>query len=331
MTNDQPAAPATDWSLGLGHWSFVGHWGLVIGIWDRLRPLTLLALLFLSSGCSTGPAPDRAFVQQADRLHEQALAPAVVRDPLLAEYVQAVGDRLAEAAKQAVPGRAGNEFFRRVQFHVVDSDTVNVFPTGGSHVYVYRGLLRLCGSEEELATALAHAYAHTVNLDVQGTEMRPDPGRAPRLVVWDFVTNRFTGPQERAADQLAFMLYVQAGYDPKQFGDLFTRLEDRPVYGPRSPDRPPLDTRAATEGGFAKEVPREWRQPPVADRQTYQTMRRQAATGAAAAGSGAPLSNAQLFLAAFPNCLLEADEPEQRAAQEQLRPPPPQEVPLEPS
>ena len=56
------------------------------------------------SGCF-GPAPAAEFVRQAQRLHDGALASAVVPDSDLREYVQFVGQRIIDAAKAAEPGK----------------------------------------------------------------------------------------------------------------------------------------------------------------------------------------------------------------------------------
>ena len=102
-----------------------------------------------------------------------------------------------------------------MQFHLVDIPIINVFSTGGSHLYVYRGLFDFCHTEEELAAAMAHAYAHALNLDTEGTGMNPPEGdAAAAAVAWDYVVNRFAAQQEQESDKLAFRLYARAGWDP---------------------------------------------------------------------------------------------------------------------
>ena len=127
-----------------------------------------------STGCS-GPAPAAQFVLQADRLHDAALAAAVNRDDYLARYVQEVGKRIIQAASDAAPQKASNPLFAQMQFHLVDSDVVNAFTTGGRHIYIYSALLQLCDNEEELAAAMTHEFAHALNLDVERTGLKPIP------------------------------------------------------------------------------------------------------------------------------------------------------------
>ena len=305
-----------------------------------LRPALALPaamiVLALGMGCA-GPRAKREFVQQAQRLHDAALAPALTRDSELALYVQTLGDRLAEAARAAAPDKASDPLFARLKFHVVNADLPNAFTTGGSHVYVYSGLFAngICDTEEELAVVMAHALAHSLNLDVQNTLGEADPRLSPPAVAWQLVANRFSAQQEWAADKLAYHIYVRAGYDPEQFGNLFIKLTDR-FPGPERVDRAPLRIRGeVARPSISGVTPNlKWRDRPVADRRTFTDLKRRAQSQAS---SGPPATNpaeaqaAQVFLWAFPNCVLPFDLPGQVQAQEMLRPRPPQVTPIEPN
>ena len=293
----------------------------------------LLVVVVGCAGCA-GPRAKREFVQQAQRLHESVLSPALTRDAELAEYIQAVGDRLVDGARAAAPDKAADPILSRLRFHLVSADLPNVFTTGGAHVYVYSGLLRpgVCDTEEELAAAMAHAVAHVMNLDVQNVLKGVDPRSPPPAVAWRFVTNRFTAQQEWESDKLAFGMYARAGWDPEQFGNLFLKLSDR-YPGPAAVDRAPLSIRPEAARVSGVDVQRGGRRhPPVADRRTFNDLRRRALSQAAAATNPAALApEAQIILWAFPNCILPFDLPGQVDAQELLRPRPPQSPPMEPS
>ena len=290
--------------------------------------LTVAPLLLAAIGCQ-GPRPSKAFVEQARKLHADALVSAVDRQPELSEYVQLLGDRLMAGARAAAPEKARDPMFSRMQFHVVNVATMNVFATGGEHVYVFAGLVAACENEEELAAAMAHAVAHAVNLDVQNLPIRPDPRvqRTPEQVAWQFVVNRFTAQQEWAADKLAFAIYARAGWDPDRFGTLFTRLGDQ-YRGAMSVDRAPLSIRPEAARVSGVDPNRRWRQHPVADRRTFAEMRESARSAAARSPQGMA---AEVLLRALPNCILPADQPDQLQAQEMIRPVPPPQVPIEPS
>jgi hypothetical protein len=281
-----------------------------------------------STGCASNRAPATRFVQQADQLHNNALASTITPDDELNDYVQQIGRRLEEAAQAETPDKARGPFFQNMQFHLVDSPIVNAITTGGAHVYVYRGLFDFCRTEEELAAAVAHAYAHALNLDFEQTQMRPPEDARPlRQVVWDYVVHRFNEQQEDESDQLAFRLYARAGWDPAMFENLFVRLSDE-YPQPPAPDRAPLVERGSLARGMTAGIPRKWRQLPVADPRTFEGLRKQANSLRVASGT---TNAAHLYLLAFPNCILSSDLDVQRQAQEMLRPPPPAAVQIEPN
>lgn len=290
----------------------------------RVAPASLaLALLCAVAGCASR-APGQAFVAQAERLHEQALAPAITRDTDLNDYLQLVGERLKKAANAEVRGKA--QTFPDVRFHLVNNLVINAFSTGGPHVYVYNGLLQACASEEELAAAMAHAYAHAINLDVEETGQRPTGDLPLPLLMWQYVTNRFTPQQEQAADELAFRLYCRAGWDPAMFEFIFQKLSD--LYPATAIDRRSLSDRTQFAQQHLADAKRDWRQLPVADARTFRALRDQANT---LANDARPPVATDVFLLAFPNCILSADLPLQLAAQERLRPRPPATPPVEPN
>jgi predicted Zn-dependent protease len=281
-------------------------------------------------GCAPNRAPAQRFIEQAEQLHSGALASTTTNDEDLTAYVQELGRRLEKAADDVAPDKARGPFFKSLQFHLVNSPIVNVFTTGGSHIYVYRGLLDFCTSEEELAAAMAHAYAHALNLDPEQIGIKPgEKPRALRVVAWDFVVNRFTLLQEQESDKLAFRIYARAGWDPARFQVLFTRLSDQ-YGGPAALDRQPLSSRAAAsrEWMASAGISPKWRQLPVADPRTFDGLRKHA-SGLPFAGDAS--TEARLYLLAFPNCILQSDIEPQRKAQQILRPPPPPTVPVEPN
>jgi len=282
-----------------------------------MRTAALIGLLALiltvSVGCN-GPAPGAAFVEQADRLHGGALASQTITDPDARDYVQLVGKRIADAAHAVDPSRTHDALFSQMEFDLVASPVPNVFATGGSHIYINDGLFQLCQTEDQLAAAIAHAFAHAVSLDAEHLGFTPDPNDSIAMIGWQFVTHRLTLQQEQTADKFAFDLYVQAGYDPAQFVALFETLTDRYPSG-QAPDRIPLIVRTQSARQWAQATTRQRRPLPVADPKTFLALRKSVA---GRAGSLNLLGS--VILEALPNCLLAADLPDQLLAQEKLRP-----------
>src|SRR3954452_23197581 len=144
----------------------------------RLGLLTLFTLSLVTTGCSV---TDRQIIDQADQAHS-GLKPAVINDRELADYIQSVGDRIVEAAKEADRNKIGPAshfkdenrdwmFSKKMEFHFVNSKTLNAFTTGGEHMYVYTALFQLCKDENDLAAVMSHEYAHVYSRHVQkGTQ-----------------------------------------------------------------------------------------------------------------------------------------------------------------
>ena len=75
----------------------------------------------------------------------------VVEDPLITEYLNAVGSRIAAQA---------NEGDHRFTFFAVEDPRINAFALPGGYIGVHTGLLEATRNEDELAGVLAHEVAH---------------------------------------------------------------------------------------------------------------------------------------------------------------------------
>lgn len=122
----------------------------------------MLALCGLLSGCAVNPATggmDFMLVSHDEekeigrRTHREVLAEfgGVYYDPVLADYVERVGQRIARTTE------IQNFDY---SFTILDTPSVNAFALPGGYVYVTRGLLALVSSEAELAGVLSHELAH---------------------------------------------------------------------------------------------------------------------------------------------------------------------------
>jgi predicted Zn-dependent protease len=85
-------------------------------------------------------------------------AVVLARYPVLADakanaYVNLVGQTLASASDMP-------ELFAGYHFLVLDSGEINAFATPGGHVFITRGLIRCCRTEDALAAVLAHEIGH---------------------------------------------------------------------------------------------------------------------------------------------------------------------------
>ncbi len=76
-----------------------------------------------------------------------------LNDSKINSYVNLLGQTLALASDTP-------ELFAGYHFLVLDSNDINAFATPGGHIFITRGLIRCCRTEDELAAVLAHEIGH---------------------------------------------------------------------------------------------------------------------------------------------------------------------------
>src|SRR6476659_3178817 len=162
--------------------------------------------------------------QLAQEVERQA---KIIDDPVIAEYVNRVGQNLVRNSDAKVP----------FTIKVLDSEEVNAFALPGGFFFVNSGLMLKAESESELAGVMAHEIAHVaarhgtrqatrgqlVNLASiplifmggwTGYAVRQGAGLAIPL---GFLT--FSRGFESEADMLGLEYLFKSGYDPTAFVD----------------------------------------------------------------------------------------------------------------
>lgn len=290
--------------------------------------LALVGLCSLATGCATDPQ----VIAQANNIHQE-IEPSVVRDPELAGYVQAVGDRIVNTAREMhAAGELEGEpwMFENIKFHLVASPTPNAFTTGGTHVYLYSQLFDEAGSEDAFAAVVGHEFGHIVGRHVQqsmnrqmailagaglaglGAAALTDENRAETGMqvaglaagVGTLFGMGFGRDNEREADELGFRMYVRSGYDPDKFPDFFrTMIEagyDSPggvqqylSSHPRLAER--VETAERMAANVSEEERRRYARPPVASPEQFAALKQQSqqATAQAAAAVTAAKAGAR--------------------------------------
>ncbi len=256
-------------------------------------PLGLVAPLVIAllvAACSINPvtrrpsftvmsaAKEREIGAREARKVEQGMG--LVDDPALTAYVQEIGARLAKFSPwQDVV----------YTFYVVDLKEPNAFALPGGHVFVTRGLLAMCNSEDELAGVIGHeighvAARHAVQRISTATPLIPiavatgiagaitsivSPtlgnavGGSGSLAVMAFLAPYSRG-QENQADEVGQKIAAQAGYDPSgiahflhtldRYGQARAEAAEREGKKPRSPSF--LDTHPTTPSRVARTTER---------------------------------------------------------------------------
>ncbi|MEO6526135.1 MAG: M48 family metallopeptidase [Gemmatimonadaceae bacterium] len=158
----------------------------------------------------------------------------LVRDPVVAGYVQQLGLDIARRTS-----RADLDW----QFFVVDSKEVNAFALPGGFIYVNRGLIDRAQQLDELAGALGHEIGHVVRRhSVQQLEKQTganvavglgctltrlcnsDVARAAIQVGGAALFARYSRKDEAEADSEAVVNVIRVGLDPHGIPVLFRRL-----------------------------------------------------------------------------------------------------------
>jgi len=157
----------------------------------------------------------------------------IIDDPVIAEYVNRVGQNLVRNSDAKVP----------FTIKVIDSDEVNAFALPGGFFFVNSGLIAKADTEAELAGVMAHEIAHVaarhgtrqasrgeianwLSLPLifmggwTGYAIRQGAGLAIPLT---FLT--FSRGFEAEADRLGLQYMYATGYDPTAFVDFFEKIQ----------------------------------------------------------------------------------------------------------
>jgi predicted Zn-dependent protease len=168
--------------------------------------------------------------QLAQEVERQA---KVIDDPVIAEYVNRVGQNLVRNSDAKVP----------FTIKVLDTEEVNAFALPGGFFFVNSGLILKAESESELAGVMAHEIAHVAarhgtkqatrgelaNIASipliflggwAGYAIRQGAGLA---IPMGFLT--FSRGFEREADYLGLQYLYKSGYDPTAFVDFFEKIQ----------------------------------------------------------------------------------------------------------
>ncbi|MCP4641707.1 MAG: M48 family metalloprotease [bacterium] len=188
------------------------------------------AMLTATMGCATFEGLN--LVSTADEVaiggkvaEEVEKKETILADAAMQTYVQNIGARLAALAPRKDV---------TYSFKVIDNpDTVNAFALPGGKMYLYTGLMKLCGNEAELAGVMAHEIAHVASyhhgesMTRQGLVsmamslvLGSDPSTTAQVVAGlagigaTGVEARYSRGNEQEADQLGMTILYQAGYNP---------------------------------------------------------------------------------------------------------------------
>jgi predicted Zn-dependent protease len=170
--------------------------------------------------------------QLAQEVERQA---KIIDDPIIAEYVNRVGQNLVRNSDAKVP----------FTIKVLDSEEVNAFALPGGFFFVNSGLVLKADTEAELAGVMAHEIAHVAARHGTRQATRGELAQIGMIAMsiaipygWTGYAIRqgaglaipmgflqFTRAFEKEADYLGLQYLYKSGYDPTAFVDFFEKIQ----------------------------------------------------------------------------------------------------------
>jgi Zn-dependent protease with chaperone function len=235
----------------------------------RAGPLPSALKLMVAAACclaTLGSAPAGAAPPPLDsippaatpreiQLGDQAVA-EIAKDPkikfldLKIPANKALSDKLNAMA--AILGKVSLRPLIKYQVRIIDDKDINAFTVPNGHIYVYRGLTEAAGSDDELASVLAHEIGHNCMMHALRAQQKAKPlnwlsiaallaalsGRSgadiaqmtPYLVTG--IMNGYTIEYEKEADHCAIDELAKTTYNPSALVTFMNRMSDEEMRSP---------------------------------------------------------------------------------------------------
>lgn len=180
--------------------------------------------------------------QQDVQLGQEAAAQVrkqmtVINDPVLTNYVNQVGKRLASAPEAR---RSGFPF----TFEVVADPTINAFALPGGPMFINTGLLKAVDSEAQLAGVMGHEMSHVILRHGTNQATKAKMIELPAMLAGqaaggtmmgklaqagiglgaNSVLLKFSRSAESQADLTGSHIMAESGYNPMEMARFFEKL-----------------------------------------------------------------------------------------------------------
>jgi predicted Zn-dependent protease len=161
-------------------------------------------------------------------------------NPPANEYLNLIGQALAQVSDMP-------EIFLGYRVLVLNSDEINAFATPGGHIFITKGLLRYCRTEDAVAAVLAHEIGHiqlkhgiqaikkerviefwkTVGTELGGEKLLENFGGAIGDLTNMVINTGYSRPFEYAADDVSQTLLRRLGYDPNGLVEVLMVMDEK--------------------------------------------------------------------------------------------------------
>ncbi len=178
--------------------------------------------------------------QMAQEVERQA---KIVDDPVIAEYVNRVGQNLVRNSDAKVP----------FTIKVIDAEEINAFALPGGFFFVNTGVIANADNEAEMAGVMAHEIAHVAARHGMKQQTKGDIVNYASIPAMIFLGGwagyaiyqgaqlaipltflKFSRGDEAEADMLGLQYMYKTGYDPEAFVDFFEKVQSQEKRKPGS-------------------------------------------------------------------------------------------------
>lgn len=167
----------------------------------------------------------------------------MVYDPLLDEYINALGNRMVARA---------NDVRFPFKFYWINNRNINAFATLGGNVASHTGTLAISDTESEFASVIAHEIAHVTQrhiarfVEAQSQKapltlagllaaivlatVNPEAGMAAMMATQGVAQQtaiNFTRSNEQEADRIGMQILTESGFDPYAVPLFFSKLSEQ--------------------------------------------------------------------------------------------------------
>ena len=181
-----------------------------------------------------------------------------IEDPVYVDRVNAIGARLADIANtDEIEATYGSSMVTpfNYEFRVIDSPDINAFSVMGGFIYINKGMIDFCESDDELAGVMAHevihaAHHHLVHLIDEQSKVNTNAllailagaliskGNVESIanvamasnLYQVAIINGYSQQAESDSDKGALYLMMKAGFNPVGLLTPLERLAQRPDF-----------------------------------------------------------------------------------------------------
>lgn len=224
--------------------------------------LSAILSLLLLSACGTVPitgrkqlnlVSDNQILTSSFQQYRQFISQApLANNTTEGARVRTIGNRIAQATMSYLRQNNYTQMASQLswEFNLVQSNQINAFCMPGGKIVVYTGLMRICSSDAELASVVAHEVSHAIakhsnerlsrqmltelggqillsSVSKQTQIMQAVIGQAYGLGNSLFVALPYGRQQEYEADQIGMVLMAMAGYNPQAAVTLWQKMASR--------------------------------------------------------------------------------------------------------